>query len=435
MEKDQSYAFKHKECCILREEMTVMKQKIPYGSGVVEIDIPDDATHIEPKDVPDYDEQVVLADAMNNPVGAGSLEDFLLDGQKVLVIVNDGTRPTPTGAVLESLLPLLDDKDITVMVATGVHRGATDEELKRILGPTYDALKDTVVSHDARKDADMVYLGVSSNGTELSVNKAVVEADRIIAIGSVEPHYFAGYTGGRKAIMPGVASYRSIEMNHKMALDPRAKALALEGNPVHEDMIDVLNIIKDIPIYAIMTVMNKYHKVYAATAGDITDSFYAAIDKANEVFSVELDKKADIVLTVAKPPMDIDLYQSQKAIDNAKLALNVGGIMILVSSCRDGVGEESFYNLLSSSDTPAEVLERIKGEYKLGYHKAGKMAEVSNWADIWVISDLDDKKWSDIFIRQFKTVQEAIDEAIRLKGEGSSFVFMPDGCVTVPRLV
>ncbi len=411
-----------------------MKQIIPYGSGTVEIDIPDNAMIIEPQDVPDFDEQVVLADAMANPVGADSIEKFLAGGEKVLVIVNDGTRPTPTGAVMETLLPLLEGKHVTVMVATGVHRGATDAEMRRILGPTYDALKNTVVSHDARKDDDMVYLGVSGNGTELSVNKAVVESDRIIAIGSVEPHYFAGYTGGRKAIMPGVASYRSIEMNHKMALDPRAKALALEGNPVHEDMIDVLNLLEDKPIYAIMTVMNKYHKVYAATTGDITGSFYAAIDKANEVFSVKLEAKADIVLTVAKPPMDIDLYQSQKAIDNGKLALKEGGIMILVSSCRDGVGEESFYNMLSSSDTPEEVLERIKGEYKLGYHKAGKMAEVSSWADIWVISDLSDKKWKDIFIRQFKTVQEAVDEAVKAKGNAASMVFMPDGCVTVPRL-
>ena len=115
--------------------------------------------------------------------------------------------------------------------------------------------------------------------------------------------------------------------------------MALEGNPVHEDMIDVLELLGDKPIYAVMTVMNKDHKVYAATVGDITDSFYAAIDKADEVFAVPAEKKADIVVTVAKPPMDIDLYQSQKAIDNAKLALKEGGIMILVSSCYDGVGE------------------------------------------------------------------------------------------------
>ena len=412
-----------------------MKQTIPYGPGMVEVTLPGQTVSIEPKDVPEYDEQAVLAEAMQNPVGAGSIEEFLAEGEKVLIIVNDGTRPTPTGAVMESLLPLLEGKDVTVMVATGVHRGATDKELKRILGPTYEALKDTVVSHDARKDEEMVYLGVSKNGTKLAVNKAVMESDRIIAIGSVEPHYFAGYTGGRKAIMPGVAAFRSIEMNHKNALDPRAKALALEGNPVHEDMIDVLELLEEKQIYAIMTVMNKHHKVYAATAGDITDSFYAAIDKANEVFCVDLESKADIVLSVAKPPMDIDLYQSQKAMDNAKLALKEGGIMILVSSCVDGVGEKAFYDLLSSCDTAAEVLEKIKGEYRLGYHKAGKMAEVINMADIWVVSDLEDELWSSIFIRQFPSIQEAIDATLEQKGKDASFVFMPDGCVTVPRLI
>lgn len=124
---------------------------------------------------------------------------------------------------------MLEGKELTVMIATGVHRGATDAELVRILGPAYDQLHGCVVSHDARKDEDMVFLGTSGNGTELSVNKAVIESDRIIAIGSVEPHYFAGYTGGRKAIMPGVASYRSIEMNHKLALDREPEHSPLKG--------------------------------------------------------------------------------------------------------------------------------------------------------------------------------------------------------------
>ncbi len=411
-----------------------MRCSVPFRTDSVAIELPDETTVLEPRDVPALDEQQVLKDAFAHPFGSPGIASFLQGGKKVLIIVNDGTRPTPTGAVLESLLPMLEGKELTVMIATGVHRGATDAELVRILGPAYDQLHGCVVSHDARKDEDMVFLGTSGNGTELSVNKAVIESDRIIAIGSVEPHYFAGYTGGRKAIMPGVASYRSIEMNHKLALDPRARALALEGNPVHEDMIDVLKLLGDKPIFAIMTVMNKHHKVYGATTGDITASFYAAIEQANEVFSVEISQKADIVVTVAKPPMDIDLYQSQKAIDNAKLALKENGIMILVSSCRDGVGEQSFYDLLSSSKSPAEVLERIEEGYKLGYHKAGKMAEISQWASIWVISDLDDKTWEDIFIRQFPTVQQAIDEALRLKGADAQVILMTDGCVTVPRL-
>ncbi len=412
-----------------------MKKSIPYGDRIITIELPDTTEVLEPCEVTSDAEQIVLEKAFQHPYGSVEINDFLHGREKVLIIVNDGTRPTPTGAVMESLLPSIAGKDITVMVATGVHRGATDEEVKRILGPTYAQLRHTVVSHDARKDEDMVFLGTSGNGTELSVNKAVVEADCIIAIGSVEPHYFAGYTGGRKAIMPGVASYHSIEMNHKLALDPRAKALALEGNPVHEDMIDVLKLLGDKPIFAIMTVMNKYHNVYAATTGDITDSFYAAIDKANEVFAIEIRQKADIVVTVAKPPMDINLYQSQKAIDNAKLALKKGGIMILVSSCREGVGEESFYNLLSSSDTPAEVLERIRDEYRLGYHKAGKMAEISQWASLWVVSDLDDALWRNIFIEQFPTVQSAIDTALEIKGSEAKVILMTDGCVTVPRIL
>jgi nickel-dependent lactate racemase len=259
------------------------------------------------------------------------------------------------------------------------------------------------------------------------------KADKIIIISSVEPHYFAGYTGGRKSFLPGIAGYETIEQNHKLALVPEAKALALEGNPVHEDMIDAIKTVKQ-EIFSIMTVLDKHHKVYATCCGHINDSFHAAIDRANEVFAAPLKQKADIVVSVVKFPQDIDLYQAQKGIDNAKLALKENGIMILVAKCRCGIGGKAFADLLGSSDTPRDALDTIEKGYVLGYHKAAKMAEIGLWAQMWAVTDVDDELISKLFIKPFSDLQTAFDAAVQEKGRDAGILFLMDGGLTVPLL-
>ena len=409
-----------------------MNYNIKYNNKKIDIEIPNSTNIISPKDVKIKNQEEIINKSLENPINSKNLKDFKSNMEKLLIIVNDGTRPTPTSKIMETIYPIIKEKKITIMVATGVHRIANDEEKKKILGNTYLMLKDNLISHEARKDEDLQYIGTSRNGTPLIINKAVLNNDGLIVIGSVEPHYFAGYTGGRKAIMPGVASYKSIEANHKKALDPRAKALNLKDNPVHLDMVDVLSLIKNVPIYSIMSVMDRNHNIYEITSGDIIDSFDAAIESANEVFTQKIKQKSDIVISVASSPMDIDLYQSQKAIDNGKLALKNDGILILISACREGVGEKAFYDLLKSCNSPKEVLENISVNYKLGYHKAGKMAEVMTWASIWVVSELEDILWKNIFITPYNSIQEAIDEAIKIKGENASISLLSDGCITVP---
>ena len=243
---------------------------------------------------------------------------------------------------------------------------------------------------------------------ELYLNKLVGKASKVIVIGSVEPHYFAGYTGGRKAFLPGVAAFRSIEQNHRMALSPEARALALEGNPVHDDLMEAMELVRS-PVYSIMTVLDRNHEIDTVTAGDITKSFEDAVVAANRIFTAPLEEKADIVVTAAPYPMDVDLYQSQKAIDNAKLALKDGGTMILVSACREGIGGEAFARLLSSASTPDEVLRKIDEGFKLGYHKAAKMAEVFGRAEVMAYSTIDDDQLRSIFITPVHDLQNALD--------------------------
>ncbi len=413
-----------------------MEIDIPYdkdGQQNIEISDTVNARFLEANDVAIGPEDRIIADAVAAPMNSKALGDFLADARDLLVIVNDATRPTPTEKVLDAVYDRIKAVDVTFIIATGVHRGPTPEEFRQIFGSYYEKIKDRIVVHDARKDEDMVYLGDSSNGTPMYVHKAGADAHKIMIISSVEPHYFAGYTGGRKSFLPGIAAFETVEQNHRLALEPAAKALALDGNPVHEDMVDAIKTVEK-EIFSIMTVLDKHHNVYAATAGHIDDAFTTAVHRANEVFAAPLDRKADIVVSVVKYPQDIDLYQAQKGIDNAKLALKKNGIMILVAKCRDGIGGKTFADLLSSCDTAQETLDKIESGYVLGYHKAGKMAEISTWAKMWAVTGIAPDIVSRLFIKPFDSLQQALDAAILEKGESADVLFLMDGGLTVPLL-
>jgi len=413
-----------------------MRIEIPYDKGTIEVEIERSriASVLESNEVPVVDEKETLQKAIDNPVNSSKLPEFLSDAQDVLLIVNDATRSTPTSRVLEAIYPAIKTLNFKFIVATGAHRAPTEDEYRQIFGEFYKEFKPRISVHDARVDAEMVYLGQSGNGTEMYVNRLAAEAHKLVIISSVEPHYFAGYTGGRKSILPGVASYRTIEQNHKLAMSSKAEALVLDGNPVHEDMVDALEILRDKEIFTIMTVLDKEHRIYAATAGDINDAFIKATEKAKDVFAVKVEEKVDIVVTVARFPMDIDLYQSQKALENGKLALKDGGILILVSSCRCGVGDDTFIKLLCSCDTPEGVFKAIEDGYVLGYHKAAKMVETKMRADIYGVTYLPEDEVRKALITPFPTVQDALDQALNIKGKDAKVLFLLDGSVTVPVL-
>ena len=411
-----------------------MQIDVPYGKeGSLSAIINDEiqVSFLEANDVEIKDEDQAIIEAIANPINARNFKDFLADAKQVLVIVNDATRPTPTQKVLDVIFDDLGKTQYNFIIATGAHRGPTEEEYLQIFGPYYEKIKGRIIVHDARKKEDLVFLGTSSNGTQMYVNKAAAAADKFIIISSVEPHYFAGYTGGRKSFLPGIAGFETIEQNHKLALLPEARALSLTGNPVHEDMMDAIKTVKQ-EIFSIMTVLDKHHNVYATCAGHIHDSFHAAIDKANEVFAAPLQEKADIVVSVVKFPQDIDLYQAQKGIDNAKLALKKNGIMILVAKCRDNIGGKAFADLLGSCDTPKAALDKIEQGYVLGYHKAAKMAEIGLWAQMWAVTDVAPEVISKLFITPFSDLQTAIDKALEEKGRDASVLFLMDGGLTVP---
>ncbi|WP_287587716.1 nickel-dependent lactate racemase [Candidatus Borrarchaeum sp.] len=415
-----------------------MQVDIPYGEENITIDISAPCEVLVPNEVQIRDQFEIIEQAIQNPIGKESFEDFAAKSDRLLVIVNDASRPTPTSVILEFLFSYLSShSDVRFLVATGAHREPTEEENRFIFGRFYDDFKEVIFVHDARKEEDMTYLGTSKNGTEMYINKLVPEIRNVLIIGSVEPHYFAGFTGGRKSFLPGVASYKTIEMNHRLAFSDDARSLALDGNPVHEDMVDAMNVLENINIFSIQTVLTGDHKLYAVTAGDLLKTFDAAIEAAKTIYCVPLRQRANIVISVAPYPMDIDLYQSQKALDNGKLAVEDDGILIVVSKCRMGVGEAAFLDLLGSAGSCQDVLNILDEEYKLGYHKAAKMAQIGIRTQMWAVTDLDENIIKKAKLKPYSDIQSAVNDAIQLikvKGKQPRIVIMPSGSLTIPYL-
>ncbi len=409
---------------------------IPLGERTEIVSFPDDwqVKVIHPKAISVGEARDVIREALQSPVHAPPFSEFISPFRRPCVIVNDATRPTPTARVLECIYPELAERDVTFLVATGSHRAPTEEEYRFIFGDLWEWASKRVVVHDA-KASPCRLLGRTRFGNDLHLNALLWEADCIIPIGSVEPHYFAGYTGGRKSLMPGVASYESITVNHRLAISPAARLLTLEGNPVAEDLNDAEALMLDtFHLFSIMTVLDGAGQVYAARAGHLKYAFRKLVAMADEVFVVDVNEKADVVITVAREPTDIDLYQSQKALENVRHALKDGGILILVSACRSGVGSRAFLDLLASEETPEAVVKRLKAEYRLGYHKAGKMAELAMMCHLWAVTFLDEETIRQAKMRPLKSVSEAIKEIRDMKGSAVSVLIVMDGGMTIPRV-
>ncbi|MCF7792967.1 MAG: nickel-dependent lactate racemase [Candidatus Cloacimonetes bacterium] len=407
-----------------------MNVKFKYSNQIKEIDLPEESNLqiIQPNEVPKKNEKEVIQNSLKD-----KLSIFLQNVKKLLIIVNDGTRATPTVKVIEEIYPQIEKLEVTFVVALGSHRKPTEKEYHNIFGRFYKIYKNNIIYHDA-KNGDMLELGTTSLGNKIKVNKLAVEHDKILIVSSVEPHYFAGYTGGRKSILPGISVYETIEKNHSFALLPEAKIMQLEGNPVHEDMLEAAAMLPT-ETWACLLVIDKDKNVFSAEFDRINEAFYKIIPAADSIYKVPIKHQADIVIAIVEMPLDIDLYQSQKAIENARNAIKEDGIFILVSACRQGIGNDNFYKLLSSCTTPNEVFSKIEKEYRLGYHKAAKFVDFMQKYQLWIVSEIDDEKLQKIFIKTKPDLQTAINDAIRIKGREADILIIREAGIIVPGVI
>ncbi len=317
------------------------------------------------------------------------------------------------------------------LVATGTHPAPDEPGLAAVFGPRLADVRGRILIHDCRKDEELVSIGRTPAGTEVRINRAVAEADRLVVIGAVEPHYFAGFTGGRKSFLPGCAAYSTVERNHRLALEPGSAVLALEGNPVHEDMTAAAGLIPEERVFSIQAVFDGEDRICAAEAGSLGVSFRRAVRVAESVYGVPAAglAPAGIVVAVVSPPLDADLYQAHKALENAKAALRPGGVFILVASCRNGLGNDAFVRLLASETEPRAVVEKVRSEYRLGHHKSVKIAEFACHSRLWAVTRLDPGVLETIFIRPFGDLQAALDAAFRGEPEARALFVRSAGTV------
>jgi len=412
-----------------------MRIEVPYGGSTQTAELANaDRVRILSTCAPvGAEHHSTLRQALKHPVGAPPLHEFAGRSQQLVVIVNDATRATPTAQALEFVHhDLANVDDLSLVVATGTHRAPTDDELRNILGGLSDFWMPRAHVHDARDASGLVSVGTTSRGNEVLLNRRVVEADSLLVIGSVEPHYFAGYTGGRKSFLPGVAAYETVERNHALAMEPASRPAALDGNPVHDEMMEAVALMAGHPVWSVATVSDAEHRIVHAAAGGLNESFGEAVRAARSVFEVPVDCPFDIVVAVAPPPMDRDLYQAHKALEHGNLALREGGIIILVSECAEGIGQTSFAEILEAAATPTDAARVARAEYRLGNHKVARIASMACRAEIWAVTGIDGNRLKSIFMRPFGNLQSALEAALERLGPDARVLVMPDASVTVP---
>ena len=388
--------------------------------------------HAEKIDV-QLSEAEVVEQALKDPIKTLPIDGIFKKGDRVVVITSDLTRPMPSYKVLPQLIMELnragiEDNDITIIFGLGIHREHTVEEKRKLVG---DDVFIRITCIDSDPD-DVVSLGVTSSGTPVDIFRQVVEADKRICLGNIEYHYFAGYSGGYKAIMPGVSTFSAIQKNHSHMVEEGAWAGNLVNNPVRDDIEEVADFIKIDFLFNV--VLNEHKKIIGAFAGDPVAAHREGCRLLNRLYSCPIDSKVDIVVVSAGGyPKDINLYQAQKALDNAKHAVKNGGIIILIAACTEGLGGESFEKWMIEFEKPEHMVEEIGRNFILGGHKAAAIGLILENTDIYLVSDMVPSFVENIFMKPFSDPQQALDAALRKKGKDALVHIMPSGGSILPK--
>ena len=412
-----------------------MKVSLNYGHDSMALDMPDEnyMGTLSPKDIREIEDPInEVRRALANPIGSKKLKELISSQDKVIILASDVSRPCPSNILLPPILEELKEAEvnkdqITIVFGLGIHRKQTEEEKKRLVGENiYNQIK--CIDHDID---NCVKIGTTKRGNEVSIFKEVLKSDFIIATGNLEFHYFAGFSGGAKAIAPGICSRSTIANNHKHFLDFGAKAGKIEGNPIREEIEEIGEMVGI--DFMVNAVLNSHKKVVKVVAGDVTKAHREGAEYINNIFGVKIENLADIVITSPGGyPKDIDLYQTHKAMENAMLAVKKGGIIIVAGECRDGLGEESFAEALNGKLSPQELIEELKNNFILGRHKASRIANINLNTEIYLVSSLAEEIKKNIFIKSFDSLEEAFSEAIKVQGEKARVLVMPYGNSTLP---
>jgi nickel-dependent lactate racemase len=387
---------------------------------------------------PAADPANLIERALDSPVGAPRIEEAARGMQRVVILVDDLTRPTPVHLILPFVLERfrhagVPEAAITIMVATGTHRGMSEPELEQKLGPEVVA-RYRVVNHDYTKEEEQTDLGSTPSGIPITVDRLVAEADYVLAVGNIVPHRYCGWSGGAKMIQPGVGGEATTAGTHLMITKDPGARLGVVENQVRHEMESVAE--RANLKFILNTVLDRYANLVYIAAGDFREAFRQGVKRAREVYSAPLRGQADIVLASAYPS-DINFWQAGKALYSADLAVRDGGIIILASPCYEGVGEHGAFADLLSYDYPTidGMVQRNEVRDRIGAAAALAVALVRARADIWLVTDnVTLEEAARMSVRRFTDLQEAVDLALAQRGHDAKLTVLHEATEILPIL-
>lgn len=420
-----------------------MEISIPYGRTRLTAEIADDrlqavlCSHLESY-VPPMGETELVEAALASPIGSEPLEKLAVGRENIVLIASDHTRPVPSRVLVPPMLAAIrrgnPDAKITILIATGCHRGTTKAELIEKFGPEI-AEREKIVIHDCADEDAMVTIGTLPSGGVLRINRLAAEADLLVSEGFIEPHFFAGFSGGRKSVLPGIAARETVYWNHnaEFIASPFARTGILEGNPIHRDMIYAARTAK--LAFICNVVINAKHQVVGAFAGDCEQAHLAGT-----VFLKELCQcpkaPADMVITSNNGyPLDQNIYQAVKGMTAGEATCKDGGVIIMVAACNDGHGGESFMKTMTQNLSPSEILAQIQFTAKKhtvpDQWESQILARILSMFHVVLISQTDPELVRAMKMHPARDLPHALEIAEELLGRPGSVTVIPEGISTI----
>ncbi|MEP7089769.1 MAG: nickel-dependent lactate racemase [Nocardioidaceae bacterium] len=422
---------------------STVRVRLAYGETGLDVDLPESRTTVvEPTyaEAPE-DQRGLLRAALRSPVAGRPLRELVSPGQKVAISMCDGTRPQPrhlmVPAVLEELEGIVALDDVVLLVATGTHRGNTDAEIRAMLGDEV-AASVRVVNHDARDDSSLVFLGIHGAGVPVFLNREWAEADVRITTGFVEPHFFAGFSGGPKLVAPGLAGLETVLTLHdaKRIGDPRATWAVCEGNPVHDDIRAVVAAVGDVD-FGLDVVLNRDQRIVEAFGGTLPEMHAAARASAQRLAMRPVPALFDVVVTTnAGYPLDQNLYQAVKGMSAGMTVVKPGGTIVCAAECRDGFPDHGSYReVLSSEASPEALLATIAARERTVPDQWQVQVQAKVQAHARVVmrtSYLSAAELASAHLGQTDDVAETVLEALHDAGPDARVCVLPEGPQTIP---
>ena len=392
-------------------------------------------------------EEEIIVNTLQNPIGSPRLKELVKPGETVCLVVPDVTRAwEKTDKFLYKIVEELNkggvkDEDIKIISALGSHRKQNRDEHVKLLGDKL-AKRFEVIDHDCFDEDNLVYLGKTTYGTPIKVNKKAYECDHIVLTGGIVYHFLAGWGGGRKTILPGISSYQTIMKNHSLTLNenlgegknPNVRSGKLKGNPVNEDMMQAAAFLR--PTFIFNVIVDANGSIVSAVSGNYIEAFYEGCKIVEKLDSVNINEKADLVIATAGGyPKDINFYQSSKTIMNAKEAVKDGGTMIILSQCREGLGgNKDVQNMILNYDNMLDREKELRREYSISKDVGYIFCDLANKYDVIFVSDLDPKLVKKANITVVKTVEEALKLTYKKKGSNLKTYIMSHAANTFPKI-